>query len=67
MKVQVGKRGSTYIADCIDLPGSPPIGIAITQEGAITDLLYKLLGATYRVDVSKPLEIISWFGLLNSV
>lgn len=43
MKITVIQSGSVYRADCVELPGSPPIGIGDTDKDAVISLLHTLL------------------------
>lgn len=36
-----------YVADCIDLPGSPPVGRGTTREKATINLMYMLFMDTH--------------------
>lgn len=42
MRIKLEKDNSTYRADCLDIPGSPPIGLGITKEEAIADLFINI-------------------------
>lgn len=37
------KEAEVFIADCIDLPGSPPVGYGRSRQEALLYLLYALL------------------------
>lgn len=57
MEIQVEKHNDFWRADCLDLPGSPPVGMGSTRELAICNLLHILLAeanSKYRT----PLKII---------
>ena len=43
MKIKIDKQNEMYIADCVDLPGMPPIGMGDTQDIAVKNLLFNLL------------------------
>jgi hypothetical protein len=40
MKIKVEKQPDHYRADCLDLPGSPPVGVGRTPELAVAALFY---------------------------
>jgi hypothetical protein len=43
MQIQIEKTQSGYRADCLNLPGSPPVGIGLTEAMAVAQLAYVLL------------------------
>jgi len=46
MKIQIRKSKDgtgLYIADCSDLPGSPPVGVGKTKDGAVKSLLRAII------------------------
>lgn len=43
MKININKFGHGYSADCLDLPGSPPVGHGSTPEMALAALFYQIL------------------------
>lgn len=42
MKIKIEKSQDHYRADCLDLPGSPPVGLGETKEMAIACLFWRL-------------------------
>lgn len=40
MKIKLEKQKGYYTADCLDLPGSPPVGNGKTKELAMACLFY---------------------------
>lgn len=43
MKIKIKKCSDHYRADCLDLPGSPPVGLGETAELAMAHLMWLLL------------------------
>lgn len=43
MKIKIEKSVDHYRADCLDLPGSPPVGLGESKEMAVTCLFWMLL------------------------
>lgn len=43
MRIQIEKASDHYRADCLDLPGTPPVGIGRTPELALAELMHVLL------------------------
>lgn len=43
MKIKIEKQSDHYRADCLDLPGSPPVGVGRTPELAVSALFYLML------------------------
>jgi hypothetical protein len=42
LNIEVNKTGLLYVADCMNLPGTPPIGRGKSRQEAIGSLLYAL-------------------------
>lgn len=45
MNIRIEKSGDHYRADCLDLPGMPPVGIGDTPEMAVACLFWSLMFA----------------------
>lgn len=43
MRIEIEKSGDNYRADCLDLPGTPPVGEGKTKEEAVASLFYRIL------------------------
>ena len=43
MNIKIEESSGGYRADCIDLPGSPPVGTGKTKEMAIACLFFLML------------------------
>lgn len=43
MKIQIEKSEGHYRADCLDLPGTPPVGLGETPEMAVACLFYRMM------------------------
>lgn len=43
MKIKIEEGSDHYRADCVDLPGSPPIGLGKTPELAMAHLFWMML------------------------
>jgi hypothetical protein len=55
MKISIQKISKNYyIADCIELPGAPPIGQGKTKDEAVKILLLRILS-----------EAMTWHSYLN--
>lgn len=60
MTIKLEKSGNTFRADCLDLPGSPPIGDGQTKEEAVACLLLRMHLGRERwfnyIDMSEPIN-----------
>lgn len=56
MKIEIERVSIGYKADCLDLPGSPPIGMGSSEKDAIIDLLQILVRQVYK-EVNGPIEL----------
>ena len=60
MKIKIEKSDDCYRADCLDCPGSPPVGMGRTKLEALASLFYSLkffsTGGTYPTN---------WFSYIN--
>ncbi len=43
MLINITKNDDGFEADCLDLPGSPPVGRAKTKEGAVASLFIRII------------------------
>lgn len=43
MKIQIEKSKDHFRADCLDLPGTPPVGLGETPEMAVSCLFYRMM------------------------
>ena len=46
MKINIEKSQDHYRADCLDFPGSPPVGLGETPEMAVACLMWRVLFQT---------------------
>lgn len=66
MKIEILKTKEHYRADCLDLPGTPPVGIGSSKEQAVASLFCRMYIETNELDkwfdhldFSEPIEIIN--------
>ena len=43
MNIKIEEQSDHFRADCLDLPGSPPVGIGRTKELALACLFHRML------------------------
>lgn len=58
MNITITEQGGYYTADCTDLPGSPPIGYAVTKPLAVASLMLMLMYDQHYIDKVKTLGTI---------
>lgn len=61
MKITITQFDEGFMADCTDLPGSPPVGHGPTPEAAIIELFFRLMFSK----INGPAEDQSWLKYLK--
>lgn len=52
-------------ADCLDLPGSPPVGLGETKEMAVACLFHRMMFESTRGTLSEPTNNDNWISKLK--
>lgn len=66
MKISVIKVKDYYMADCLDLPGTPPCGIGNTEVEAVTHLFYRLIFESTNGGLIERHRGLSWISYFKN-